>query len=690
MPHRPDYERSDRHDSDPDRSTQHRPQDEPTRNLSDASDVRPANESNAPDQADRAGDETTPWSPAEGSVSETVPPPSLPESVGFAVPRPRPTSTFEDSLPRAGQTIEDFELLQELGRGAMGVVFLARQISLDRRVALKISKNIGDEAQTMASLEHRHIVQVFSEAVTAEGQQRLLCMQFVPGVTLEKVIQKLRAHSATPMNGRRFIDIVEDAQRGPALLDPEALHDRLLLSDSNREEVVCRLGIWLAEALEYAHRRGVLHRDIKPANILVDPYGHPRLADFSLSSRQVEHEASRAALFGGTLNYMAPEHLRAFLQEIDQEEVDERSDIYALGLVLFELLTLHLPNVERDPDDSIQQHVRRLMEFRRQPPPSLRAYVPEASSALERTLGRSLDPDPDGRYASAAELADALRGCLQLLETEKSLPSKGRVLRWCERWPLPAIIALTLSPHLAGSVLNISYNGWIVARLNETQQATFQWLVLVYNLIVYPVCVFAVVRLIVLTALRYRRVLQQRTDEPDIDFALARRRALRGPRWAALWASVGWFPGVVFFPLGLHLLSPPVMWEQAAHFFMSITLSGLIALTYSVVGLQLIAVRLYYPQLWDTAAELHATARRELRPARRLNWLSQILAGFIPLLGAALLVLVNKEEMTVNEYRIYQALTLWLIFLGFGGFQLALTVGGCLSKTIDALSGRSE
>ena len=90
-------------------------------------------------------------------------------------------------MPEVGETIDDFELLQELGRGAMGVVFLARQISLNRQVALKVSRNIGDEAQTMASMEHRHIVQVYSELIIADGDQRLLCMQFVPGVTLEKV-----------------------------------------------------------------------------------------------------------------------------------------------------------------------------------------------------------------------------------------------------------------------------------------------------------------------------------------------------------------------------------------------------------------------------------------------------------------------------------------------------------------------
>ena len=631
-----------------------------------------------------ASDYTTPWTSAPGDVSETVQPPSMPKDVS-----PHKTDERFGELPEVGETIDDFELLQELGRGAMGVVFLARQISLNRQVALKVSKNIGDEAQTMASMEHRHIVQVYSELIISGGDQRLLCMQFVPGVTLEKVIKSLRAHSNTPMTGRRFIDIVDDAQRGPALLDPEALHDRLLLSQSTREEVVCRIGIWLSEALEYAHRRGVLHRDIKPANILVDPYGHPRLADFSLSARSAEDEDAGDALFGGTLNYMAPEHLLAFVHEMDEEDVDERSDIYGLGLVLYELLTLHLPTVPRDPNHDMQEHVRALVEFRLETPDSIRTHVPEASTALDRTFTRCLDPDPACRIASAEELASALRGCLQLKETEQSLPPKGRLLSWFERWPLGSVIAFTLLPHLAGSVFNITYNNWIVAQLNQSQQQTFMWLVVAYNLIVYPACFVAFVKLILLPAKRNRRALEDSSPEAAIDFGAARRQTLTWPRWAAILASVGWFPGIVCFPLGLQLLSPPVTLEQAAHFFMSILLSGLIALTYSVIGLQLISLRYYYPQLWDQADHMQDTARRELRGSRRLAWLSQVLAGSIPLLGACLFVMTQHKEMDDTQYRVYQLLTLWLIILGFGGFQLAMTVGQCLSKTIDAMTGRA-
>ena len=672
--------------------SQQSPDNEPTRLLGDdaASDVRPVSDVAPVSDVKPASDETTDWSNIEADVSETLRPPSMPSPVAAKKQKSGSATPFGDTLPEVGETIDDFQLTQELGRGAMGVVFLAKQISLGREVALKVSKNIGDEAQTMAAMEHRHIVQVYSESIIADGDQRLLCMQFVPGVTIEKVINKLRADRGKPLTGRRVIDIIDDSQRGSALLDPDALHDRVLLAGSNREETICRIGIWLSEALEYAHRRGVLHRDIKPANIMIDPYGHPRLADFSLSALQVEEEDAGDGLFGGTLNYMAPEHLRAFVHEADEEDVDQRSDIYGLGLVLFELLTLHQSTLPRDAEDSMQQHVRRLIEFRNTGAPALREHLPEVSTALERTFQRCLDPDPARRFQSAEELASALRGCLELWEMEMALPPEGRLVKSFGKWSVYCVIALTLVPHLLGSVVNISYNMWIVSRLNADQQATFNGLVLAYNLIIYPACIWAVVKFIVLPAVRNWRALENPNAAKPLDYDHARAQALSWPRWAAILACIGWFPGAVFFPLGLQVFSPPVTIEQAAHFVMSIALSGLIALTYSVVGLQWVSLRAYYPRLWDQAENLHATARRELASSKSLIRWSQVLAGFIPLLGAGLLVIVGNEGMSGSEYRVYQALILGLIILGFGGFQLALTTGSSLVKTIDAMTGRAD
>ena len=632
-----------------------------------------------------SADEVTDVWHAETDVEHaaTLPAPSLPD----AISRPRPPADRSSGFPIAGEQIDDFQLLQELGRGAMGVVYLARQNSLGREVALKVSRNVGDEARTMASLEHRHIVQVFSESVLREDNLRLLCMQLVPGVTLEAIIKNVRSVQGRKLDGEGLLRAVESANTAPALLDPQALRDREELVQCDVQEATCWLGVRLAEALAYAHRRGVLHRDIKPANILVDPYGNPRLADFSLSTRVVDCDDSSESLFGGTLNYMSPEHLRAFAQEIDPSEVGEAADVYSLGLVLFEMLTGEVPGVGKSAVGGRMAIVRRLLERRCEPPPSVRENAPHVSTALDRTLRRCLDPDPTRRFSSAEELAVALRGCLQLRQTERSLPPAGPLTRCCQQWPVACIIVLALAPHLAGSIVNISYNMWIIASLSDAQQIAFGRLVVLYNVVVYPLCLWAMVQQILLPAIRYRRLVQTGELSKLIEFDDARRQALSWPRWGAGVACLGWFPGAIFFPLGLHLLAGPLARDAAVQLVLSITLSGLIAITYSVVGLQLVALRVYYPALWDHAEALRETARQELAPVGHWLRLSQVLAGMIPLLGAVLLVAVGPGDVGGTPYRIYQLLVIALIGLGMGGLQLALTVADRLHKTIAALTG---
>jgi serine/threonine protein kinase len=640
-----------------------------------------------PEPSPQRNDRTETWH-VEESTPGTLRAPTMPAALTkFTPPEP-----FAPQFPVAGETLEDFHLVQELGRGAMGVVFLARQVSLGRNVALKISRNIGDEARTMATLEHRHIVQVYSESVLPATNLRLLCMQFVPGVTLETIIDHVRELQHVQLDGAILLKVVDAASRGPALLDPHAVRDREQLSHSDPIETVCWLGTRLAEALAYAHRRGVLHRDIKPANVLVDQYGHPRLADFSLSARTATEDSdARESLFGGTLNYMAPEHLRAFARQIEQEEVTALADIYSLGLVLFELITLEVPGALRGSKLGPAVLVQRLLERRLEPPPSVRQLAPEASAALDRTLRRCLDPEPARRFPSGEALAEALRGCLQLRQAEKSLPPAAGMVRWCEHWPVFCIVLLALAPHIAGSVINISYNSWIIATLlSETQRAAFGPLVIVYNLLIYPLCVWGLIAKIVLPALRYRRVLREPALEKTIPLDAAREQALQWPRWGALLACLGWFPGAIYFPLGLQIFAGNVSTAATMHLVASIVLSGMIAIAYSVVGLQLVAVRVYYPMLWGHAEHFRTTAQRELEPTR--SWLRtlQVLAGVIPLVGAILLVLVGPHEMSGSPYHIYQFLVVALISLGLGGFQLALAINDILFKTIAAMTGVSD
>ncbi len=263
-----------------------------------------------------------------------------------AITRQKPGGQWQ-----VGTRFGDFQLLTLLGEGAFGRVFLAEQISLARQVALKVTANRGSEARTMASLEHDNIVQVFSELVLPQCDARLLCMQYVPGTTLGKVIRYLAERPGQDVSGESVIGAIDELSIVAAIFQAAALKERQQLAESDLLEAVTLIGSRLAEALAYAHERGVLHRDIKPDNVLVSQYGRPLLVDFNLSLDPHQIAGTSAEMFGGSLAYMSPEHLDAFnpANPTSPEAVDERSDLYSLGVTLFELFHLRRPFPDLPP-----------------------------------------------------------------------------------------------------------------------------------------------------------------------------------------------------------------------------------------------------------------------------------------------------------------------------------------------------
>ncbi len=155
-----------------------------------------------------------------------------------------------------GQVIEDYEILRELGSGGFARVYLARQISLDRLVALKVSANFGNEARTLARLEHHHIVQVFADIVLPERNLRLLCMQFVPGITLARLIGSFRLCEPEMQNGQAFLAVLDRLCTEPTTFDLGGLTVRAFLQTCDHVELTCWLGGRLAEALRMLIARG--------------------------------------------------------------------------------------------------------------------------------------------------------------------------------------------------------------------------------------------------------------------------------------------------------------------------------------------------------------------------------------------------------------------------------------------------
>ena len=619
--------------------------------------------------------------------------------------RPNEKGAARDQAPMAllpGAKVDDFEIVRLLGRGAFGHVYLARQLSLDRLVALKISANRGSEGRTMARLEHQHIVQVFSEKVDPDFNQRLLCMQLVPGIGLEKLIVMLHdmragSHpegtrlgagstdksSESAWTGADLIGLIDRSGSLPTTLDPAALHDREALSRMDDVEATAWFGARLAEALDFAHGHGVLHRDIKPANILVNPYGRPMLADFNISSQPVGSEKSGEEMFGGTFAYMAPEHLDAFNPEdvTGHEAVTARSDIYSLGLVLQQLLDGRMTLPLSRPKGKMAETLRTMADERRKAPPICNAGQPGARMTLERTISGCLEPNPDDRFASGAELAEQLDGCRRLREAEQRLPRFPAMFGPILRRPFLWLIVLVLLPQIAASVLNIAYNfTQIVDTLDAAQKVVFKRLVLGYSLLAYSLATLAFV-LAVWPVSKCWDALSRAERLTDLEVRTARRQALRFPRFIAVLAAVAWFPGGILFPVVIHLVAPRLSSEVFLHFIASFCLSGMNALAYSLCSVEFVVLRGLYPGLWRDAKDFTAVARQELAPLSRHLTRIEWLAGSIPLVAAIFMLILGSEANTT-----FRLLVTALIALGILGIHVTSVVTRHLSRVIVVLT----
>jgi eukaryotic-like serine/threonine-protein kinase len=671
------------------------------------------NESTPPPDTDvRLADESLQVSDVVLADTTTARAPSFPAPVAESQPPPTislpPKRPARDKAPMAllpGARVDDFEIVRLLGRGAFGHVYLARQLSLDRQVALKVSANRGSEGRTMARLEHQHIVQVFSEKVDPDFNQRLLCMQLVPGIGLDKLIGMLHERGAgsreqgagskselpaprSPLpatwTGAELLSHIDRSTSLPSALDPSALHDREALSRMDGVEATAWFGGRLAEALDFAHGHGVLHRDIKPANILVNPYGRPLLADFNISSQPIGSEPSGDEMFGGTFAYMAPEHLDAFnpADTTGHEAVTARSDLYSLGLVLRQLLEDRsgLPFMDRKA--KMADTLRSMADERRRQQPTCNPGLPGARMTLERALARCLEPNPDDRYASGAELAEQLDGCRRLRRAERNLPDVPSMFARILQKPFLWIILLVVLPQVAGSIVNIAYNAsQIVGALNPVQQSFFTQLVIGYNAIVYPLAIIAFI-LAVWPVWQCWNKLAGASPVVEGEVESARRRALRLPRFIAILTAVGWFPGGFLFPLAIALKTPRLEFDVAVHFVASFCLSGLIALAYSLCGVEFVVLRGLYPALWRDARNFRETARRELAPVSRQLVRIELLAVSIPLV-AAMFIVFSSETVSVT----FKALVAALIVLGIFGFHITSAITQSLSRVIVALTG---
>jgi WD40 repeat protein/predicted Ser/Thr protein kinase len=349
---------------------------------------------------------TDPISPIERTLTVV---PTGPETLGVDAPAVA-------ALP-AGQRFGDYELLDELARGGMGVVYRARQVSVNRVVALKMIlagrfasgtevQRFRQEAEAAANLDHPNILPIY-EVGQVEGRS-YFTMKLVEGGSLSELLSQ-----GTRTNVRGLISLLEQVVRG----------------------------------VHYAHQRGVLHRDLKPSNILLVDAATPVIADFGLA-KKVEGDSSltQSGAILGTPSYMAPEQARG------SKAITTAADIYSLGAILYELLAGQPPF----KGESIAQTLRMVEE---QEPVAPRHLNPTADADLEAVALKCLEKDPAGRYETAGALADDLTAWLggKSVTARRASPTR-RAWKWVKRNPAVSLLALSIVTTLvAGASISAVY-----------------------------------------------------------------------------------------------------------------------------------------------------------------------------------------------------------------------------------------
>jgi serine/threonine protein kinase/tetratricopeptide (TPR) repeat protein len=348
--------------------------------------------------------------------------------MGIVDPEPQAAERFPERLG-------DFRLLRRLGGGGMGVVFLARQESLGREVALKLIRpdqlyfpgvraRFQREAAAIARLSHPGIVPI--HVVGEEDGVPYFAMERVVGCTLADALAHLRGRAPESLHGRDLREAVE-ALSGVAA--EEGGDSPFALDWTGACVAIVRQ---VADALEHAHARGCLHRDVKPSNVMLTPQGRALLVDFGLTTLAGDAGHTRTGAQLGTLAYMAPEQVRA------KGEVDARTDVYGAGVTLYEMLSLQVPY---RADGSLETQ-RRILDGR---PDALRPRNRAVSADLETVCLVAMDPDPARRYASAGAFAR------DLISVSKGLPIRARppsawrkAWRWVGRHKAASALAATL------------------------------------------------------------------------------------------------------------------------------------------------------------------------------------------------------------------------------------------------------
>ncbi|MBW2372043.1 MAG: serine/threonine protein kinase [Deltaproteobacteria bacterium] len=500
-----------------------------------------------------------------------------------------------------GDEIDDFLLVDGLGEGAFAKVYLAHQKSLRRTVALKVSTARSEEAQTLAQLDHPNIVRVFDQRDVADGDLHLLYMEYVPGGTLEAVVERVRALPDAARSGKLLLEVIDAALAARGAEPPLDSLLRLKLDRASWVEAVCLLGSHLAVALEYAHAHNVLHRDVKPANVLLAENGRAKLADFNISWSSDVGDEGAEAYMGGSLPYMSPEQLAACspFEEATAQDLDRRSDIYGLGVVLWELLTGELPFPEPAEGLGWKELFEHLTDTRAAgvPAETVAALPASVPPLVTDTLLACLAPERDARPATGTDLARRLELCLDPRVRALLTPATRGPATWLRRFPILTLMLVGLVPNALLSVLAIVYNqAAVLAGATDAQLASFDQHLLVINGLVFPVGIALMIWMTwpIQRAVRARERGERGTAQ---ERSAARKWALRlGGGLAAVILPL-WVIGGLAFPIWSEAQGEEASAAHYFHFTLSNGLFGLLSATVCFFLINFLIVRVLFPRL---------------------------------------------------------------------------------------------
>jgi eukaryotic-like serine/threonine-protein kinase len=581
-----------------------------------------------------------------------------------------------------GTELDEFEILAVLGRGAFGHVYLALQRSVARILALKVTRDEGFETQTLVQLDHANIVRVYDQRRLPSRHLHLMYMQWVPGGSLKEVVERVVRTPAGERTGQLVLDSIDEHLTAFADVPTGDPRTREFLSDVPWTTAVAWLGARLASALEHAHARDVLHRDIKPANILLAADGSPHLADFNVSSCGTLPGSTADAYFGGSLAYMSPEQVEAFLgrSASGQQALDARSDLFSLGVVLWELLRGRRPFHDA-PLVDVAPHALEELADRRSAgiaEDDWRELAAACPRSLVIALRRCLEPRRDARVGSARMVRRMLDLCRWPDSFDLQFPAATPLWRWIGHHPMPILIACGVAPNAVAALLNIAYNRYESLRGLEDPRVLeiFGWQIATTNPVAFGIGTVVVV--VFLMPLLWAVTAQARGETlTDARRRDALRRSLVAGDVTARVSGVEWLVSSLILPLWLHLGAdlPEFGATQYVQWFFAQSICGLIAVTFAFFCITLYSLRCLTPRMIDAVSDDAELAGGLDRLERRAGLYSRLSFAVVPLALVAMAVVQPAWPWTFKILGV----------VGLVTWALAVVLGSRLLRLIAAL-----